>query len=65
MLLPTVLLGLYPATISFLMNGRTVTWEQLTYNAAPLTIMLVVAAVAGLVTGLTRLRRWRSVGSTR
>ncbi|MDA0632137.1 serine hydrolase [Nonomuraea sp. MCN248] len=65
MLLPAVLLALYPATISFLMNGRTVTWEQLTYHAAPLTITLVVAAVAGLVTVLTRLRRWRSVGSTR
>ncbi|MFG1948662.1 serine hydrolase domain-containing protein [Nonomuraea sp. NPDC048826] len=64
-LLPTVLLALYPATISFLMNGRTITWEQLTYHAAPLTITLVVAAVAGLVTGLARLRAWRSVGSTR
>ncbi|MEU0569079.1 serine hydrolase domain-containing protein [Nonomuraea sp. NPDC005983] len=54
-LLPVLLLACYPQLISFLMNGRTVTWAQLTYFAAPMTITLVVAAVAGAVTAATRL----------
>ncbi|TDC82647.1 class A beta-lactamase-related serine hydrolase [Micromonospora sp. KC606] len=64
-LLPVLVLIAYPAWASFLMNGRTVTWPQVTYSAAPLTITLVVMAAAGVVTGLTRLFRLRSIGSTR
>ncbi|MEU4408155.1 serine hydrolase domain-containing protein [Streptosporangium sp. NPDC023963] len=64
-LLPVALLAVYPLLISFLMNGRTVTWEQLTYFAAPMTITFAVAAVAGVVTAATRLARLRSVGSAR
>ncbi|WP_245647214.1 serine hydrolase domain-containing protein [Microtetraspora niveoalba] len=64
-LLPVPLLALYPDLISFLMNGRTVTWEQLTYFAAPLTIAFAVAAAAGAATTAARLLRLRSVVSAR
>jgi CubicO group peptidase (beta-lactamase class C family) len=63
-LLPVVLLAAYPELITFLMNGRTVTWEQLTYFAAPMTITFVVAAVSGVVIAVTRLLRLRSIVST-
>ncbi|MGC5013473.1 serine hydrolase domain-containing protein [Streptosporangium sp. DT93] len=64
-LLPVALFAAYPDLISFLSNGRTVTWEQLTYFAAPLTITLAVVAAAGAVTAAVRLVRLRSVGSSR
>ncbi|WP_433224413.1 serine hydrolase domain-containing protein [Microtetraspora malaysiensis] len=67
-LLPVLLFALYRDLISFLMNGRTVTWEQLTYSAAPMTITFAVAAAAGVatvVTRLLRLRESRSVVSSR
>jgi CubicO group peptidase (beta-lactamase class C family) len=63
-LLPVPLLAAYPDLVSFLMRGRTVTWEQLTYFAAPMTITLAVAATAGAVTTAMRLLRLRSVVST-
>lgn len=56
-LIPVVLLATYPQGVSFLTNGRAVTWAQLTYFAAPLTITLGVAATAGLATVLARLAR--------
>ncbi|MGI5486882.1 serine hydrolase domain-containing protein [Microtetraspora malaysiensis] len=67
-LLPVLLFALYRDLISFLMNGRTVTWEQLTYSAVPMTITFAVAAAAGAVTVVTRLlrlRKPRSVVSSR
>ncbi|MFI7705653.1 serine hydrolase domain-containing protein [Nonomuraea sp. NPDC049480] len=48
-LLPVMVLVAYPDLISFLMNGRTVTWEQLTYFPAPMSITLLVAALAGVL----------------
>jgi hypothetical protein len=45
-----------PQWISVLTNGRTVTWAQMTYFPAPLTVTLAVVALAGLVTFLVRLR---------
>ncbi|MEQ4714917.1 serine hydrolase domain-containing protein [Nonomuraea sp. B19D2] len=48
-LLPAVMLAAYPDLISFLMNGREVTWAQLTYFPAPLSITLLVTALAGVV----------------
>jgi CubicO group peptidase (beta-lactamase class C family) len=62
-LLPVAALLTYPRWVSLLMNGRTVTWSQLTYFAAPLTITLGVAALAGAATTVSRLARLRSVGS--
>ncbi|GII72163.1 serine hydrolase [Sphaerisporangium melleum] len=62
---PVALLALYPDLISVLMNGRTVTWEQLTYHAAPLTVTMAVAAAAGAATTVMRLLRLRSVVSSR
>ncbi|OLF16859.1 serine hydrolase domain-containing protein [Actinophytocola xanthii] len=56
-LLPVLVLAGYPDLVSFLMNGRRVTWAQLTYFAAPLTITVVVAAAAGVATVVTRLVR--------
>ncbi|WP_329088638.1 serine hydrolase domain-containing protein [Streptosporangium sp. NBC_01469] len=64
-LLPVALFAGYPWLISFLMNGRTVTWEQLTYFAAPMTITFAVVAAAGAATAAMRLARLRSVVSTR
>ncbi|UGT54748.1 serine hydrolase domain-containing protein [Nocardia asteroides] len=62
-LVPVLLFAGYPAAVSVLARGRTVTWAQLTYSAAPLTIALGTAAVAGLATTSARLWRLRSVGS--
>ncbi|MFI5911923.1 serine hydrolase domain-containing protein [Dactylosporangium sp. NPDC051541] len=65
LLLPVCGLVLYPRIISFLTNGRTVTWAQLMFFAAPLTATLVTAALAGLVTAAVRLVRLRWVASER
>lgn len=54
-LLPAVVLATYPQWVSFLLNGRTATWAQMTYFAAPLTVVLVAAAAAGLATVTARL----------
>lgn len=65
-LAPAAVLALCPQWVSFLMNGRAVTWAQMTYFPAPLTITLAVAAMAGLATAATRLTcltRLRSVRS--
>lgn len=63
-LLPVLLLAVYPELVSFISNGRTVTWEQLTYFAAPMTITVVVAAAAGATTTVVRLVRLRSAVPT-
>jgi CubicO group peptidase (beta-lactamase class C family) len=68
--LPVLVLALCPRLISVLMNGRAVTWGQLTYFAAPLTITVTVAALAGATTLVVRLLGLRllglrSVGSTK
>ncbi|MFI7127764.1 serine hydrolase domain-containing protein [Nonomuraea sp. NPDC050153] len=55
-LLPVAVLAAYPDLISFLMNGRTVTWAQLTYFAAPLSITVLVAALSGAAVAAARLR---------
>ncbi|MGW6495849.1 serine hydrolase domain-containing protein [Nonomuraea angiospora] len=55
LLLPVAVLAAYPDLISFLMNGRTVTWAQLTYFAAPLSITVLVAALAGAAVAVARL----------
>ncbi|MFG6200412.1 serine hydrolase domain-containing protein [Nonomuraea sp. JJY05] len=54
-LIPVAVLAAYPDLISFLMNGRAVTWAQLTYFAAPLSIMLLVAALSGAAVVVARL----------
>ncbi|WP_268919089.1 hypothetical protein [Paractinoplanes lichenicola] len=41
-------------------NGRYVTWAQMTYFAAPLTITLACFAVAAVTTLVAWLLRWRS-----
>lgn len=55
-LIPLIVFATLPQSISILTNGRTVTWAQMTYFPAPLTISLAIAALAGLVTFLARLR---------
>ncbi|NUW35069.1 beta-lactamase family protein [Nonomuraea sp. SMC257] len=64
-LLPSALLAAYPDLVSFLSNGRTITWAQLTYFPAPLTITLAVAAAAGLTTAAFRLVRYRALSRAR
>ncbi|GAA4516209.1 MULTISPECIES: serine hydrolase domain-containing protein [Nonomuraea] len=59
-LLPVALLAAYPDLVSTLMNGRTVTWAQVTYYAAPLSIALLAAAAAGVLVTITRLVRLAS-----
>ncbi|MGW4797084.1 serine hydrolase domain-containing protein [Nonomuraea sp. NPDC004297] len=58
-LVPAGLLAGYPDLVSFLMNGRTVTWAQLTYFPAPLSITVLVAALAGLGVAAARIRALR------
>jgi CubicO group peptidase (beta-lactamase class C family) len=57
-LVPPLLLIFYPQLISLLMNGRTVTWTQL-------SIVVATAALAGAVVTIVRLLRLRSVTSAR
>jgi hypothetical protein len=59
-LVPAALFAACPDLLSFLMNGRTVTWAQLTYFPLPLTITLLVAALAGVATAVARLVRLRT-----
>jgi CubicO group peptidase (beta-lactamase class C family) len=61
-LIPLAVFATYPQWTSLLMHGRRVTWAQMTYFPAPLTITLGLAALAGLVTVIARLR-W--MGSSR
>ncbi|MFD4460797.1 serine hydrolase domain-containing protein [Nocardia sp. NPDC058480] len=61
-LIPVLLFAGFPAVISIIMGGRTVTWAQLTYYA-PLPIAVGIAGAAGLVTMVARLHQLRSVGS--
>ncbi|WP_218021250.1 serine hydrolase domain-containing protein [Nocardia crassostreae] len=63
-LAPALLLAMYPQAISLLMNGRTVTWAQLTYFAAPMMITLVTVAIAGVAVAVARGWWLASVGST-
>ncbi|MGW4636480.1 serine hydrolase domain-containing protein [Nocardia sp. NPDC004415] len=62
---PIALFAAFPQALSVLMNGRTVTWAQLTYFPAPLTITLLTCAFAGAATLIARLLRLRSLGSLR
>ncbi|MFG2075583.1 serine hydrolase domain-containing protein [Nonomuraea maritima] len=59
-LVPAAVLAAYPDLVSVLMNGRTVTWAQLTYFPAPLSIMLLVTALAGAAVAAARLIALRS-----
>lgn len=59
-LAPIVLFATYPYLLEFLMNGRTVTWAQLTYFAIPITVTLACAALAGAATLATRVLRLRT-----
>ncbi len=56
-LAPAAVFVTCPQWVSFLSNGRTVTWAQMTYFAVPLTITLAVAGAAGLATATARLAR--------
>jgi hypothetical protein len=62
---PIVLLVAYPELASVLMNGRAVTWAQVTYFALPLTVTLAAAALAATATVVARVIAVRSVESTR
>jgi len=56
LLLPVLLFVAYPDLVSYVTNGRTVTWAQLTYFAAPLSITFLIVAAAGVVIAVARLR---------
>ncbi|MFF2085230.1 serine hydrolase domain-containing protein [Nocardia sp. NPDC058176] len=64
-LVPILLFASYPQALSVLMNGRTVTWAQLTYFPAPLSIALLTCALAATATLTARLAHLRSLSSTR
>ncbi|WP_223168090.1 serine hydrolase domain-containing protein [Nonomuraea sp. SYSU D8015] len=64
-LLPAAVLAAYPDLLSFLMNGRTVTWAQLTYFPAPLSIALAVTALAGVLVAAARTYTLCSLASGR
>ncbi|MFI7617100.1 serine hydrolase domain-containing protein [Nonomuraea terrae] len=61
-LIPAVVLATYPDWVSFLTNGRTVTWAQMTYFPAPLSITLLVAALAGVAVAAARVIALRRAG---
>lgn len=56
-MLPGVVFATFPQWLTVLVNGRAVTWAQLTYFPASLTATLAVAAAAGLVVTAVRLTR--------
>ena len=62
-LVPVAVFAAYPELISAISARRRVTWWQLTYFAAPVTVALAVAALAGLGTFGTRL--WTLARSVR
>lgn len=62
-LIPVALFLSYPALVSLVSGGRTVTWSSVYYFALPLTLALMCAALAGAATAIARLLRLRSVGS--
>ncbi|CAM2978899.1 serine hydrolase domain-containing protein [Saccharomonospora xinjiangensis] len=62
---PLVVFAAYPDLASVLMNGRTVTWDQLMYSALPLTVLLGLGGVASAATLVARAAALRSVGSVR
>lgn len=64
-LVPAAVLAAYPDLVSVLVNGRTVTWAQLTYFPAPLSVAVLVCALAGLAVTAARLRALRSRESPR
>jgi hypothetical protein len=55
-LIPVVVFATIPQWVSILVNGRTVTWAQMTYFPVSLTMALAVVALAGMATFLARLR---------
>lgn len=57
-LIPVAVFAAYPDLVSLISAGRTVTWLQLTYFAAPLTIALATAAAAGLAVTAFRVTAW-------
>lgn len=65
LLIPLAVFVAYPDLISFISNGRTVTWAQLTYFPLPLTVTLLVAALAGVGTVVFRAVRLRGLAGTR
>ncbi|MEV1167030.1 serine hydrolase domain-containing protein [Nonomuraea sp. NPDC049784] len=60
-LVPVAVLAAFPDLLSFLMNGREVEWAQLTRFPLPLTITVLVAALAGLGVTIARVLAIRSV----
>jgi CubicO group peptidase (beta-lactamase class C family) len=64
-LLPAVLMvagaAAFPDVLSWLAQGRTITWEQMTYFGAPLTIDVVAAGIGAAVVIGFRLWRLRTV----
>ncbi|RKT83736.1 CubicO group peptidase, beta-lactamase class C family [Saccharopolyspora antimicrobica] len=60
LLIPLAIFVAYPDLVSFISNGRTVTWSQMTYFPLPLTVTLLIAALAGVSTVAFRLVRLRS-----
>jgi hypothetical protein len=64
-LVPAAVLAAYPDLASVLVNGRAVTWAQLTYFPAPLSVTVLVCALAGLAVTAARLRALRSRESPR
>ncbi|WP_346434120.1 serine hydrolase domain-containing protein [Nonomuraea composti] len=60
-LVPVAVLACYPDLVSVLMNGRTVTWAQLTYFPAPLSVTVLAAALAGLGVTIARLGALRNL----
>ena len=65
LLVPLAVFAAYPDLVSLLSNGRTITWAQLTYFPLPLTITLLVAALAGVSTALFRVVNLRRAGRDR
>ncbi|MDA1362657.1 serine hydrolase [Glycomyces luteolus] len=62
-LLPVALFLSYPSLVSLISGGRTVTWRGTLYFALPLTVTLLIGALAGAAVVIARLVRLRSVGS--
>ncbi|MGY0235385.1 serine hydrolase domain-containing protein [Longispora urticae] len=53
-LLPVALLAGYLSIVEFVLGGRTATWSQVAYASPALLVLLVLGAVAGLVTATVR-----------
>ncbi|MEU6860376.1 serine hydrolase domain-containing protein [Glycomyces sp. NPDC046736] len=63
LLIPAAAFAAYPAGVSLISGGRTITWPSVWYFALPFTLTLLITGLAGVAVLVARVWRLRSIGS--